>query len=67
MRRALSCPVLRIGTTHNIGPINMSVSQAARSLIKHGEVDEKDSVPPFCKGELGGILDKSLEPFVKSP
>ncbi len=29
-----------VGTTHNIGPINMSVKQAARSLIKHGEVTE---------------------------
>jgi len=29
-----------VGTTHNIGPINMSVNQAARTLIKNGEVDE---------------------------
>ena len=29
-----------VGTTHNLGPINMSVEQAARSLIKNGEVDE---------------------------
>ncbi len=29
-----------VGTTHNIGPINMSVKQAARSLIRHGEVTE---------------------------
>ena len=29
-----------VGTTHNIGPINMSVNQAARSLIREGQVDE---------------------------
>ena len=29
-----------VGTTHNLGPINMSVDQAARSLIKNGNVDE---------------------------
>ena len=29
-----------VGTTHNLGPINMSVDQAARSLIKDGHVDE---------------------------
>ena len=29
-----------VGTTHNLGPINMSVNQAARSLIRGGEVDE---------------------------
>jgi F420-non-reducing hydrogenase large subunit len=29
-----------VGTTHNLGPINMSVNQAARSLIKGGEVTE---------------------------
>ncbi len=29
-----------VGTTHNLGPINMSVDQAARSLIKKGHVDE---------------------------
>ncbi len=29
-----------VGTTHNLGPINMSVEQAARTLIKGGEVDE---------------------------
>lgn len=29
-----------VGTTHNLGPINMSVEQAARSLIKDGHVDE---------------------------
>jgi F420-non-reducing hydrogenase large subunit len=29
-----------VGTTHNLGPINMSVNQAARSLINGGEVDE---------------------------
>ena len=29
-----------VGTTHNLGPINMSVNQAARSLIKEGHVDE---------------------------
>jgi F420-non-reducing hydrogenase large subunit len=29
-----------VGTTHNLGPINMSVDQAARSLIRGGEVDE---------------------------
>ncbi len=31
---------LIVGTTHNLGPINMSVEQAARSLIKDGEVSE---------------------------
>lgn len=31
---------LIVGTTHNIGPINMSVNQAARSLIRKGQVDE---------------------------
>lgn len=29
-----------VGTTHNLGPINMSVTQAARALIKGGQVDE---------------------------
>lgn len=29
-----------VGTTHNLGPINMSVDQAAKMLIKKGEVDE---------------------------
>ncbi len=29
-----------VGTTHNLGPINMSVNQAARLLIKKGEYDE---------------------------
>jgi F420-non-reducing hydrogenase large subunit len=29
-----------VGTTHNLGPINMSVDQAARSLIHDGKVDE---------------------------
>jgi len=29
-----------VGTTHNLGPINMSVNQAARSLIRGGEVEE---------------------------
>jgi F420-non-reducing hydrogenase large subunit len=29
-----------VGTTHNLGPINMSVNQAARALIKDGNVDE---------------------------
>jgi len=29
-----------VGTTHNLGPMNMSVNQAARSLIKNGHVDE---------------------------
>ncbi len=29
-----------VGTTHNLGPINMSVNQAARALIKDGHVDE---------------------------
>ncbi|MFP4392650.1 MAG: Ni/Fe hydrogenase subunit alpha [Desulfohalobiaceae bacterium] len=29
-----------VGTTHNIGPMNMSVHQAAKSLIKGGEVNE---------------------------
>ena len=31
---------LIVGTTHNIGPMNMSVNQAARTLIKGGNVDE---------------------------
>lgn len=31
---------LIVGTTHNLGPINMSVNQAARSLIHKGNVDE---------------------------
>ena len=31
---------LIVGTTHNLGPINMSVNQAARALIKNGAVDE---------------------------
>lgn len=31
---------LIVGTTHNLGPMNMSVNQAARSLIKNGQVDE---------------------------
>jgi F420-non-reducing hydrogenase large subunit len=31
---------LIVGTTHNLGPINMSVNQAARTLIKDGNVDE---------------------------
>ncbi len=31
---------LIVGTTHNIGPMNMSVNGAARSLIKDGVVDE---------------------------
>ncbi|MEM5789319.1 MAG: nickel-dependent hydrogenase large subunit, partial [Syntrophobacteraceae bacterium] len=31
---------LIVGTTHNLGPINMSVNQAARALIKGGVVDE---------------------------
>lgn len=29
-----------VGTTHNLGPINMSVDQAARTLIKDGVVNE---------------------------
>ncbi len=29
-----------VGTTHNIGPMNMSVNQAARMLIHAGQVDE---------------------------
>jgi len=29
-----------VGTTHNIGPINMSVHQAAKTLIRSGKVDE---------------------------
>ncbi len=29
-----------VGTTHNIGPINMSVNQAAKTLIKNGQADE---------------------------
>lgn len=31
---------LIVGTTHNIAPINMSVNQAAKALIKNGVVDE---------------------------
>lgn len=31
---------LIVGTTHNIGPMNMSVNQAARTLIQGGKVDE---------------------------
>ncbi|MBM4249704.1 MAG: Ni/Fe hydrogenase subunit alpha [Euryarchaeota archaeon] len=31
---------LIVGTTHNNGPMNMSVKQAARSLIKDGKYDE---------------------------
>jgi len=31
---------LIVGTTHNLGPMNMSVNQAARALIKDGHVDE---------------------------
>ncbi len=31
---------LIVGTTHNLGPINMSVNQAARTLIQDGSVDE---------------------------
>lgn len=29
-----------VGTTHNLGPINMSVNQAAKTLIHDGKVDE---------------------------
>ncbi|MEJ2038374.1 MAG: nickel-dependent hydrogenase large subunit [Desulfosarcinaceae bacterium] len=31
---------LIVGTTHNLGPMNMSVNQAARALIKDGMVNE---------------------------
>jgi len=31
---------LIVGTTHNLAPMNMSVKQAARSLIRDGKVDE---------------------------
>jgi len=31
---------LIVGTTHNLGPIHMSVKQAAKALIKDGKVDE---------------------------
>ncbi len=31
---------LIVGTTHNLGPINMSVERAARDLIKGGAVSE---------------------------
>jgi len=31
---------LIVGTTHNNAPINMSVKQAAKSLIKDGNYDE---------------------------
>ncbi len=30
-----------VGTTHNIAPMNLSVEQAARSLIKGGNIDEE--------------------------
>jgi F420-non-reducing hydrogenase large subunit len=30
-----------VGTTHNLGPINMSVDQAAKSLIKNGIIDDE--------------------------
>ena len=32
---------LIVGTTHNLAPINMSVTRAARDLIKDGEVTEE--------------------------
>ncbi len=31
---------LIVGTTHNLGPINMSVNQAAKALIKNGRITE---------------------------
>jgi len=31
---------LIVGTTHNLGPINLSVKQAARALIKKGKIEE---------------------------
>jgi F420-non-reducing hydrogenase large subunit len=31
---------LIVGTTHNLGPMHMSVNQAAKALIKDGEVTE---------------------------
>jgi F420-non-reducing hydrogenase large subunit len=31
---------LIVGTTHNLGPIHMSVKQAAMALIKDGNIDE---------------------------
>ena len=31
---------LIVGTTHNLGPMHMSVNQAAKALIKNGEVTE---------------------------
>ena len=31
---------LIVGTTHNLGPMNISVNQAAKALIKNGEVTE---------------------------
>jgi F420-non-reducing hydrogenase large subunit len=30
---------LIVGTTHNLGPMNMSVNQAARTLIKDGHME----------------------------
>ncbi len=30
-----------VGTTHNVAPINMSVQQAAKALIKNGEYNEE--------------------------
>jgi F420-non-reducing hydrogenase large subunit len=32
---------LIVGTTHNIGPMNMSVKQAAKKLIKNGSYNEE--------------------------
>jgi len=29
-----------VGTTHNLGPMNLSVKQAARALIHDGQVTE---------------------------
>ncbi len=29
-----------VGTTHNLGPINLSVKQAAKTLIRDGKIDE---------------------------
>ena len=30
-----------VGTTHNVAPMNMSIRQAADSVIKNGEVSEE--------------------------
>jgi len=32
---------LIVGTTHNVAPMNMSIRQAAQSVIRHGVVTEE--------------------------